>query len=324
MSTAPQPQAGASLRGQHVVSVSQFDRPLLERIFDLAERCLPAARGEQRVEALRGRVLVNLFFEPSTRTRLSFGTAFARLGGAVETTVGFEFSSMAKGETLEDTMRVLEGYADCIVLRHPTRGSVARAASVCSRPVINAGDGAGEHPSQALLDLFTIQRERGGIDGVRIALVGDLRFGRTVHSLSLLVSRFRNVSLLLASPPSLAMPPEVLAELDAHGVRYEVRPTVRDALVDADVAYVTRLQQERFDDPAEAARLIGSYVVNRELIQSVGRANDLTILHPLPRLHDLSTDVDELPGAAYFRQAHNGVPVRMALFCEIFGVGPDA
>jgi aspartate carbamoyltransferase catalytic subunit len=315
-------EPSASLRGQHVVSVAQFDRALLEKMFATADRCVPIARGEGRIEPLRGRVLVNLFFEPSTRTRLSFGTAFARLGGSVETTVGFEFSSMAKGETLEDTMRVLEGYADCIVLRHPTRGAVARASGVCSRPVINAGDGAGEHPTQALLDLYTIQRERGAIDGVRIAMVGDLRFGRTVHSLAMLVSRYEGVSLRLASPTSLAMPLEVLDELDRHGVRYEVVPTVRDALAEADVAYVTRLQQERFEDPAEAAQLIGSYVVNRELLESIGRSEDLTILHPLPRLHDLSTDVDGLPGAAFFRQAHYGVPVRMALFCEIFDVEP--
>lgn len=314
--------APASLRGQHVVSVAQFDRALLESIFAAADRCVPIARGDGKIEPLRGRVLVNLFFEPSTRTRLSFGTAFARLGGSVESTVGFEFSSMAKGETLEDTMRVLDGYADTIVLRHPTRGSVARAAAVCTRPVINAGDGTGEHPTQALLDLYTILRERGAVDGVCIAMIGDLRFGRTVHSLAMLVSRFQGVTLRLASPAALAMPSEVLEELDKHGVRYQVCPTVRDALLDADVAYVTRLQQERFEDPAEAAQLIGSYVVNRELLESIQRHSDLTILHPLPRLHDLATDVDALPGAAYFRQAHYGVPVRMALFCEIFGVDP--
>lgn len=319
----PSPEVMQTLEGAHVLSVEPFERGMLEGLFVLADACLPVARGERVVRPLQGRVLMNLFFEPSTRTRLSFGTAFARLGGAVETSVGFEFSSMAKGETLEDTIRVLEGYADCIVIRHPTKGSVARAAAVTHRPVINAGDGAGEHPTQALLDLYTIRRERGAIDGVRIAMVGDLRHGRTVHSLALLAARFDNLCLSLASPPSLAMPPEVLAKLDSRGVRYEVRDTVADALADADVAYVTRLQQERFDDPAEAARLIGSYVVNRELLERLGRTDDLTILHPLPRLHDLSTDVDSLPGAAFFRQAHYGVPVRMALFCGIFGVEPS-
>ncbi len=322
MSTTLAP-AARSLRGGHLLSVAQLDRTDLERLFATADRCLPVARGERVARPLEGRVLINLFFEPSTRTRLSFGTAFARLGGHVETTVGFEFSSMAKGETLEDTMRVLEGYGDCIVLRHPTQGAVARGAAVCSRPVINAGDGAGEHPTQALLDLYTIARERGCIDGTRIALVGDLRYGRTVHSLALLATRYEGVTLSLASPAELAMPPEILARLEEAGVRWEVRDSVADAMRDADVAYVTRLQQERFADPAEAARLIGSYVVNRALLEGVGRADDLTILHPLPRLHDLSTDVDSLPGAAWFRQAHYGVPVRMALFCEILGVSPD-
>ena len=311
-----------SLRGSHIVSVSQFQREDLERLFALADACSPVLSGEHVSKALAGKVLANLFFEPSTRTRLSFGTAFLRLGGSVEATVGVQFSSMAKGETLEDTIRVIDGYADAIVLRHPEIGAAARAASVARHPVLNAGDGAGEHPTQALLDAYTITKERGSIDGLTIALVGDLRYGRTVHSLARLLTRFDGIKLLFASPAALAMPAKVTDELTAAGVAFEVVPELKDAVRAADVMYVTRLQEERFDDPTEAARLIGSYVVNRALIEDAGRLDDLTILHPLPRRGDLATDVDSLPGAAYFRQTHYGVPVRMALFCEVLGVHP--
>jgi aspartate carbamoyltransferase catalytic subunit len=188
--------------------------------------------------------------------------------------------------------------------------------------VLNAGDGAGEHPTQALLDAYTLIKERGAIDGLTIAMVGDLRYGRTVHSLARLLTRFDGVKLLFTSPSALAMPAKVTHELRAAGVSYEVVPELRDAVRAADVIYVTRLQKERFDDPEEAARLIGTYVVNRALIEKAGRLDDLTIMHPLPRIGDLETDVDDLPGAAYFRQTHYGVPVRMALFCEVLGVHP--
>lgn len=309
------------LHGAHIISVAQFERTELDELFDLAAACEPVARGQERSSAMAGRLLANLFYEPSTRTRLSFDAAFQRLGGAVQTTVGMQFSSMAKGETLEDTIRVVNGYADVICMRHPERGSAARAAAVSSRPILNAGDGPGEHPSQALLDAWTLNREFGRVDGLRVALVGDLKYGRTVHSLARLLSRFDDVHLRFASPPALRMPSSVTSILDERGMRWEERDTIEEAIEDADVVYVTRLQAERFEDPAEAARLIGSYVVNRALLERCDRL-DITIMHPLPRLHDLATDVDDLPGAAWFRQAHNGVPVRMALFCAIFGVRP--
>ena len=308
-------------RGQDVVSIAQFERADLEQLFEIADACLPIARGEARSSALAGRLLANLFFEPSTRTRLSFGSAFLRLGGAIESTVGVQFSSMAKGESLEDTVRVIDGYADVIVLRHPVEGSARRAAAVATHPVINAGDGAGEHPTQALLDAYTILRERGRIDGLHVALIGDLKYGRTVHSLARLLTRYRDVTVLLASPPELALPAPLLEELSASGTKFRAVASLEEAVRAADVLYVTRLQAERFEDPAEAARLIGSYVVDRALLDRAGNL-EVTILHPLPRLHDLSTDVDDLPGAAYFRQTHYGVPVRMALFCEVFGVDP--
>jgi aspartate carbamoyltransferase catalytic subunit len=283
---------------------------------------LPIARGEKMSHALAGKVLLNLFFEPSTRTRLSFGTAFLRLGGYLESTVGVNFSSMAKGETLEDTVAVIGGYGDVIVLRHPELGAASRAARVSSIPVINAGDGPGEHPTQALLDCYTLLRERGRIDGLKIAMIGDLKNGRTVHSLARLLANFEDVTLYLAAPAPLAMPESVLEELRKSGVRWHATDSIADAIAASDVAYVTRLQSERFEDPAEAARFIGSYVVNRELLERLGKL-DITLLHPLPRLHDLSSDVDSLPGAAYFRQAHFGVPVRMALFLEVFGIALD-
>lgn len=305
-----------------IISVSQFHRAQIDRYFELATRSLPVARGEATSRALEGKLLANLFFEPSTRTRLSFGSAFLRLGGSLETTVGLQFSSMAKGETLEDTIRVIDGYVDVIVLRHPEIGSAQRAADAAERPVVNAGDGPGEHPSQALLDLYTIHRERGRVDGTTVALIGDLRFGRTVHSLARTLCEFDGIRLLLVSPDELAMPPIILDELTRQGLEWE-RMSLDDAVAAADVLYVTRLQAERFEDPSKASRLMGSYLVDRGLIERHQRAEDLTILHPLPRYGDLASDVDALPGAAYFRQAHYGVPVRMALFCEIFGVAPE-
>lgn len=307
---------------RHVLSVAQFERPDLDRLFELAERCIPVALGDAVSEALRGRILANLFFEPSTRTRLSFGTAFLRLGGTVESSVGMQFSSMAKGETLEDTVRVISGYADAIVLRHPDLGSAQKAAEVSLCPIVNGGDGPGEHPTQALLDVFTILRERGQVDGVHVALVGDLKYGRTVHSLARMLGRYKNVTLTFVSPPSLGMPKSVTDILDRRGVTWRVVDSLVDATREADVLYVTRLQAERFSDPAEAARLAGSYTVDRRLLEEAGAADRVTIMHPLPRYGDLSPDVDDLPGAAYFRQAHYGVPVRMALFCRIFGVEP--
>lgn len=305
-----------------VLSVAQFERPRIDALMALATRCLPIARGEQVSDVLHGRVLANLFFEPSTRTRLSFETAFLRLGGRVESTVGIQFSSMAKGETLEDTIRVISGYVDAIVLRHPERGSAKRAASVSLCPVVNGGDGPGEHPTQALLDTFTIRQELGQVDGVHLALVGDLKYGRTVHSLARMLTRYNDVTLTFVSPPSLQMPQSVLDILDKKNVRWRVVDSLSQAAREADVLYVTRLQAERFEDPAEAARLAGSYTVDRAVLEEAGVADRIVVMHPLPRYGDLSIDVDALPGAAYFRQAHYGVPVRMALFCQLMGVEP--
>lgn len=305
-------------KGSDIITVKKFQRPDLERVFNVAKALEPYARAEKTTDVLKGRVLANLFFEASTRTRLSFGSAFQRLGGSVETTVGVHFSSISKGETLADTIRVIDGYSDCIVLRHPDVGSAGLAAEVAKSPVINGGDGPGEHPTQALLDLYTIQKERGGIDGTTIAFIGDLRYGRTVHSLVELLSRFNDMRVVLASPPALRLPSMMVEHLRARGVPVEETTDLKRATAAADVMYVTRVQAERFADPAEAARHVGAYVVDRRLLE--GAKDNVTILHPLPRHGDLAEDVDDHPGAAYFRQAHNGIPLRMALFALISGV----
>jgi len=307
------------LRGGDIISVAPLTRPNLDRIFRVAKALEPYASGEKQTDVLRGRILANLFFEASTRTRLSFHSAFMRLGGSVETTVGVQFSSISKGETLADTIRVIEGYSDVIVLRHPEIGAAKIAAEASRKPVINGGDGPGEHPTQALLDLYTIQKERDSIDGNTIAFVGDLRYGRTVHSLIQLLDRFKDLEVVLASPPSLKLPDALAKRMRDRGMVIHEAETLEEAARQADVMYVTRVQEERFESPAEAARLIGKYVVDRKLLDNFAKPH-VTVLHPLPRHGDLSEDVDSHPGAAYFRQAHNGVTVRMAIFALIFGV----
>ena len=306
------------LKGADIISVRDLKKKNILQILELADALEPYARGEKQTDTLNGKVLANLFFEASTRTRLSFGTAFLRLGGAVETTVGVAFSSLAKGETLEDTIRVIDDYADIIVLRHPELGSAARAANVANKPVINGGDGPGEHPSQSLLDLYTIKKERGKIEETTVAFVGDLKHGRTVHSLTELLTNFEGITLVLASPPELQLPKDLLHRLEKTGLPVIVTDNLEEATKLADVMYVTRIQEERFEDPTEAAKYIGEFVVDMDLLEHA--KPDITILHPLPRHGDLSENVDNHPGAAYFRQAYNGIPVRMALFVLLFGL----
>lgn len=259
-------------------------------------------------ERLKGKILAALFYEPSTRTRLSFETAMQRLGGSVISAEGIQFSSLYKGETLEDTIRMIGGYADIIAMRHPEVGSADRAAAVSPIPFINAGDGPGQHPTQALLDLFTIKKEIGKVDGVHIAMVGDLRYGRTVHSLSFLLGLYANVRFTLVAPAELTMPEKVTSFFAEKGIAFDSTDDIRNAL-DADVVYMTRVQQERFTDKSEYERLKLKYILTADLL----KGKKSMILHPLPRVGEIAEDVDVLPNAAYFRQAHNGVPVRMAL-----------
>ena len=293
----------------NILDTDQFSRKDLETILDTAARIEQLQAAGRAFGILEGKVLASLFFESSTRTRLSFETAMNRLGGRVISTVGFQFSSISKGETLYDTMKMVEAYADIAVIRHPVEGSSRIASAAVDMPVINAGDGSGQHPTQALLDLFTIFRERGGVDGKRVAFIGDLKFGRTIHSLIKLLYHY-DVELVLISPVDLALPESYRREMKKNNVAFEETEDLK-ALWDCDVAYITRIQEERFVDRSEYERLKDSYTVNRAFVQASRK--DTLIMHPLPRVTELSTDVDDLPNAAYFRMAGYGVLVRMAL-----------
>ncbi len=303
-------------KGADILSAQKLSRSDIDRIVETAELFLPEAGKEKVSGLLTGKLLASLFYEPSTRTRLSFETAMQRLGGRVITVVGMEFSSLAKGESLYDTAKVVENFADVIAMRHPQAGSVAEVAEAAGVPVINAGDGAGEHPTQALLDIYTILRERKKIDGLTIAMAGDLKYGRTVHSLSYLLSHF-DVKLVLVSPDKLKMPSVITDHLKKKKIAFTETENIEEALKHAQVLYSTRVQQERFSDPQEYERFKHYYVLTREMIEKHNAK--MTILHPLPRVGEISMDVDGLPGAAYFRQVKNGVAVRMALLAMVLG-----
>ena len=300
---------------RHVVEVGQFDRAGVERLFAAADRMRELPR---TAVPLSGRLLATLFYEPSTRTRLSFEAAMLRLGGGVISTENArEFSSAIKGESVEDTVRIVEGYADAIVLRHHEQGAAHRAAAVSAVPVLNAGDGPGEHPTQALLDLYTIRHELGRIDGLRVALVGDLRFGRTARSLARLLRLTSGTELVFVSPPAVPMGDDVRAELDAAGVPQRDEPNLAAVLPDVDVVYQTRIQRERFATSEEYEASRGVYVLDRPAMDRLNPG--AVVLHPLPRVDEIAPEVDADPRAAYFRQAHNGVYVRMALLTAVLG-----
>jgi aspartate carbamoyltransferase catalytic subunit len=305
-----------SLRGRDLISIRDLSREEILEILTAARRWIPVAEGRRASEALQGRLLALAFFEPSTRTRLSFETAMQRLGGRVITIADPTSSSVAKGESLADTVRMLSSYGDALVIRHPNEGASRLAARVSDKPVINAGDGAGQHPTQTLLDLATIDEHFGTLSGLRVILMGDLRYGRTVHSLARALCLFGS-ELVLHSPPSLRMPDEVVRELGEAGVRVREEPDLRRALKDADVLYVTRIQKERFGDLAEYARISGSYRFDPALLSEVKER--FIVMHPLPRVAEIPPEVDSSPHAAYFRQAFLAVPVRMALLSLILG-----
>jgi aspartate carbamoyltransferase catalytic subunit len=310
-----------------LLSIDQFSRESAEALFRTADMMQPIARRKKITRVLEGAVLANLFFEASTRTRVSFGSAFARLGGSVCDTTGFTFSSMAKGESIYDTSRVISGYADAIVVRHPEQGSVAEFARATNIPVINAGDGPGEHPSQALLDLYTIQREfsRLGkiVDGAHIAMVGDLKYGRTVHSLAKLLSLYKGLKFTLVSPGSLEMPAHIIDRITRGDHVVEQTSDLRAGLAGADVVYATRIQKERFADESIEG-YTPDFQINQALVDAVcGR--DTLIMHPLPRdsrpgANDLATDLNHDSRLAIFRQTDNGIAVRMAIFAVLLGV----
>ncbi|MEW6233286.1 MAG: aspartate carbamoyltransferase [Chloroflexota bacterium] len=314
--TTMTPTLGNPFYGRDILSVDQFTRDDLEYIFAVAEGMRDIARGPGSSDLLRGKVLSCLFYEPSTRTSSSFVAAMSRLGGSVIPINEVHYSSVTKGESLPDTIRTLECYSDVIVLRHPETGSAKIAADFARIPVINAGDGIGEHPTQALLDLFTIQEELGHIDGLSVVMAGDLKYGRTVHSLARLLSLY-NVRILCVSPDVLRMPDRIVAQLHERGIPTGETADLERVIADADVLYVTRVQKERFEDQALYERVKGSYVITP---QTLRRAKEkMVVMHPLPRVGEISYEVDSDPRAAYFRQMENGMYIRMALLAAVLG-----
>jgi len=314
--------------GAHILSISQFQRQDVEQIFSVADRMEPYALRKRVTRVLEGAILGNMFFEASTRTRVSFGSAFNLLGGEVRETAGFESSALVKGESLQDTARVLSGFSDVICMRHPQEGSVADFASASRVPVMNGGDGANEHPTQALLDLYTIGRELQAkgrtIDGLRIAMIGDLRHGRTVHSLSKLLSLYSNIQVMLISPKELALPGAIIEQMRSAGVTVTVSDELNNSIANVDIVYSTRIQEERFTSKAEADLYRGKFRLNQAIYTKHCEPNTV-IMHPLPRdsrsdANELDSDLDNNPNLAIFRQTDNGLLIRMALFALVLDV----
>jgi len=300
-------------KGRDIISIKDLTREEIDYVLEITNAMEPVARSSS--DMLRGRILATLFFEPSTRTRLSFEAAMHKLGGSA---IGFaeaEIASVKKGENLADTIRVVENYSDIIALRHPLEGAARLAAEFAEVPIINAGSGAEEHPTQALLDIYTVWRELKRIDGLNIALVGDLRYGRTVHSLAYALSLY-DVKLHLVSPESLRMRREVLDTIKER-IKVVEKRTIDEVIPKLDVLYMTRIQKERFPDAAEYAKVKGSYKVDLQLLENAKK--DMVILHPLPRIDEIAAEVDATPHARYFQQVWNGIVTRMALLALILG-----
>jgi aspartate carbamoyltransferase catalytic subunit len=303
--------------GKDIISVKQFTRHDLEYIFGVAREMEEMVRRVGSFDLLKGKILASLFYEPSTRTSSSFTAAMERLGGSVIPISEVRYSSVSKGESLPDTVRTLEAYADVIVLRHPEVGSAELAAKYARKPIINAGDGIGEHPTQALLDLFTIQEEMGRVDGLNITMVGDLKYGRTVHSLSRLLTLF-NVRLNYVSPEILRMPDYICEEVRSKSsipqAEYNsLEPVIRES----DVLYVTRVQKERFSDVDEYESVKNAFIITPDTMKMA--KEDMVVMHPLPRVGEIAMEVDDDPRAAYFRQMEYGLYVRMALLAMVLG-----
>ena len=314
--------------GSHILSIDQFDRSDIEKLFSVADKLEPYASKEKITRVLEGAILGNMFFEPSTRTRISFGASFNLLGGNVREITEVESSSLAKGESLADTAQVLSGYSDIIVMRHPEINSVQKFAEASRVPVINAGDGSNEHPSQALLDLYTIQKELSqnnkSIDGLRIALVGDLKFGRAVHSLCKILSLYDDVKMNLISPEELKLPIELVESISAKGVTITETENLEDGISEVDIIYVTRVQEERFKDKQDADKYRGLLSLNQSIYTANCEPNTV-IMHPLPRdsrsdANELDSDLYENPNLAIFRQADNGIVIRMAIFTLVLDI----
>jgi aspartate carbamoyltransferase len=310
-------QQTAPWYGKDILSVRQFSRGDLEYIYGVAHEMRIMVERIGTFDLLKGKILANLFFEPSTRTSSSFMAAMQRLGGAVIPISEVKYSSVAKGESLPDTVRTLGCYADVIVIRHPEVGSAALAAKHARKPVINAGDGVGEHPTQALLDTFTIHEELGRLDEMTVTMLGDLKYGRTVHSLARLLTQFKNIKLNYVSPDILRMPKDVMEEVAAKGIPQAEHATLGKVLAKTDVLYVTRVQRERFEDPAAYEKVKSAYVITPEVMKPA--KDKMIVMHPLPRVTEISMDFDDDPRAAYFRQMEYGLYVRMALLAMVLG-----
>ena len=303
--------------GRDIISVKQFNRDDLEYVFGVAHEMRGMVERIGTFDLLKGKILANIFYEPSTRTSSSFTAAMERLGGSVIPINEVKYSSVTKGESLSDTVRTMECYADVIVLRHPETGSAAIAAKAARKPVINAGDGIGEHPTQALLDTFTIVEELGRLDNLNVTMLGDLKYGRTVHSLARLLSSFTGIKLNYVSPEILRMPREVMDEVAEKNVPQAEYASLEKVLPETDVLYVTRVQKERFEDPADYEKVKGAYVIDPEVMKPAKQ--DMIVMHPLPRVTEISMDFDDDSRAAYFRQMEYGLYVRMSLLAMVLG-----
>ena len=303
---------------KNIISIKDFEREDVEYILDEASKLENIAKSREVSDELKGKILGLMFFEPSTRTRMSFETAIKRLGGE---DIGFEnsgSSSVSKGESIADTAKMFEGYSDALVIRHELEGVSKFISDIVDVPVINAGDGAGQHPTQTLLDLYTIKKEIGHIDNLKIALIGDLKYGRTVHSLSNALGLFDNIKIYLVSPKELRMPQEILIDLNKTNVEYEEVENIESVIDDVDVLYVTRIQKERFVDIEEYQKIKGAYIINKKMLEG----KNLIVMHPLPRVDEIDTDVDNTKYNKYFTQAANAVPVRMAILKTLIQNNP--
>jgi aspartate carbamoyltransferase len=309
-------QRNSPFYGIDILTVKQFDRSALETIFEVAHEMREMVERVGSFDLLKGKILANLFYEPSTRTSSSFTSAMERLGGSVIPINEVHYSSVSKGESLPDTIRTLECYTDVIVLRHPEMGASAIAAKYARKPIINAGDGVGEHPTQALLDLFTILSELRRVDGLTVTMLGDLKYGRTVHSLARLLSLF-DVRINYVSPELLRMPPEIIQELGMKGVVQQETCLLDEVLPESDVLYVTRVQRERFSDLDTCESMKEAFVITPETMRAA--KDEMIVMHPLPRVGEIGMEVDEDPRAAYFRQMEYGLYVRMALLAMVLG-----
>ena len=303
---------------KNIISIKDFEREDIDYIIDEAAKLENIAKSKEVSEELKGKILGLMFFEPSTRTRMSFETAMKRLGGEG---IGFEnsgSSSVSKGESIADTAKMFEGYCDALVIRHELEGVSKFISGIVDVPVINAGDGAGQHPTQTLLDLYTIKKEIGKIDDLKIALIGDLKYGRTVHSLSNALCLYDNVKIYLVSPPELKMPDEVLIDLNKTNIVYEETDSIENIIDDVDVLYITRIQKERFVDVDDYLKIKGAYIINKKMLEG----KDVIVMHPLPRIDEIDTDVDDTKYNKYFKQAANAVPVRMAILKTLIKNNP--